>query len=142
MGDVINTCSDESWFYSNTVKDHFFNPRNFLKSENPPADFNGYGVYGSPACGDEMKVWIKVDPKTKKIVGYVWKTFGCASAIAAASICSEMVLENNRMTIDEAAKITPQMIIDRLGGLPPRKIHCSVLCDKALRLAIEDYNKK
>lgn len=89
-----------------------------------------------------MKVWIKVDPKTKKIVGYVWKTFGCASAIAAASICSEMVLENNRMTIDEAAKITPQMIIDRLGGLPPRKIHCSVLCDKALRLAIEDYNKK
>ena len=139
MGDVTNTCNTETWFYSEIVKDHFFNPQNFLKEENPPADFNAYGVYGSPACGDEMKVWLKIDPETKKIVGYLWKTFGCASAIAAASMCSEMCLENDGMTIDEAVKITPQMIVDRLGGLPPRKIHCSVLCDKALRLAIEDY---
>jgi len=141
MGDVINTCGDENWFYSETVKDHFFNPRNFLKTENPPEDFQGFGVYGSPACGDEMKVWIKVDPESKKIVDYLWKTFGCASAIAAASICSEMCLENSGLTIDEAVKITPQMIIERLGGLPPRKIHCSVLCDKALFEAIHHYEQ-
>jgi len=141
MGDVTNTCNTETWFYSEIVKDHFFNPRNLLKEENPPADFNAYGVYGSPACGDEMKVWLKIEPETKKIVGYLWKTFGCASAIAAASICSVMCLENGGMTINEAIKITPQMIVDRLGGLPPRKIHCSVLCDKALRNAVESYQK-
>lgn len=139
MGDVNDNCGIESWFYSDVVKDHFFNPRNFLKTENPPADFNAYGVYGSPACGDEMKVWLKIDPTTKKIIGYLWKTFGCASAIAAASICSVMCLEKGGLRIEEATKITPQMIVDRLGGLPPRKIHCSVLCDKALRLAIENY---
>lgn len=142
MGDVIDICGIDSWFYSETVKDHFFNPRNFLQADEPPADFNAYGVYGSPACGDEMKVWLKIDPATKKIIGYLWKTFGCASAIAAASVCSIMCLENNGLTIDEAMKITPQMIVERLGGLPPRKIHCSVLCDKALRNAIEDYLNK
>jgi NifU-like protein involved in Fe-S cluster formation len=139
MGDVVNNCGGDDWFYSEVVKDHFFNPRNFLHSEVPPPDFNAYGVYGSPACGDEMKVWLKIDPESKKIIGYLWKTFGCASAIAAASVCSVMCLENNGLTIDEATKITPQMIVERLGGLPARKIHCSVLCDKALRLAIEDY---
>jgi NifU-like protein involved in Fe-S cluster formation len=141
MGDVNDTCGIESWFYSDVVKDHFFSPRNFLKAENPPADFNGYGVYGSPACGDEMKVWLKINPESKKIVGYLWKTFGCASAIAAASMCSVMCLESGGLTTDEAMKITPQMIVDRLGGLPPRKIHCSVLCDKALRAAVVDYQK-
>lgn len=139
MGDVNNACNKETWFYSDIVKDHFFSPRNFLHEENPPADFNAYGVYGSPACGDEMKVWLKIDPETKRIVGYLWKTFGCASAIAAASICSVMCLENGGLTIDEAVKITPQMIVERLGGLPPRKIHCSVLCDKALRGAISNF---
>ncbi|MFH1089724.1 MAG: iron-sulfur cluster assembly scaffold protein [Candidatus Uhrbacteria bacterium] len=139
MSDVTNTCNTEAWFYSDIVKDHFFKPRNFLKEENPPADFNAYGVYGSPACGDEMKVWLKIDPETKKIVGYLWKTFGCASAIAAASICSVICLEGEGTTIDEAVKITPQMIVDRLGGLPPRKIHCSVLCDKALRNVINNF---
>lgn len=141
MGDVNNTCNTETWFYSEIVKDHFFNPRNILKEGNPPADFNAYGVYGSPACGDEMKVWLKIDPATKKIVGYLWKTFGCASAIAAASICSVMCLENGGLTTDEAVKITPTMIVERLGGLPPRKIHCSVLCDKALRNAIDNFIK-
>lgn len=141
MGEVNNNCGDKTWFYSEIVKDHFFNPRNFLKEENPPADFNAYGLYGSPACGDEMKVWLKIDPATKKIIGYLWKTFGCASAIAAASICSVMCLENGGLTIDEAMKVTPTTIVGRLGGLPPRKIHCSVLCDKALRNAIENYLK-
>lgn len=139
MGDVVGNCGSEDWFYNDIVKDHFFNPRNFLHEENPPADFNAYGIYGSPACGDEMKVWLKIDPETKRIVGYLWKTFGCASAIAAASICSVMCLENGGLTIDEAVKITPQMIVDRLGGLPARKIHCSVLCDKALREAINNF---
>jgi NifU-like protein involved in Fe-S cluster formation len=142
MGDVNDPHGKESWFYSETVKDHFFNPRNFLQGENPPADFNAFAVYGSPACGDEMRVWLKIDPASKKIVGYLWKTFGCASAIASASMCSMMCLENGGLSLDEAMKITPQAIVERLGGLPPRKIHCSVLCDKALRLAITNFLNK
>ncbi len=89
-----------------------------------------------------MHVWIKVNPETKKIVDFKWRTFGCASAIAATSIASVMVLENGGMTLEEAKKLKPQMIIERLGGLPDRKIHCSVLCDRALNAAIADYENK
>ncbi len=102
-------------------------------------DFNGVGEVGSPACGDLMKIWIKVDPKTKKITDLKWKTFGCASAIASTSILSEIAIG---MTIDKAYKITPQQITKNLGGLPKRKIHCSVLGDQALRAAIDNYRKK
>ncbi|MBD3311754.1 MAG: hypothetical protein GF349_04680 [Candidatus Magasanikbacteria bacterium] len=130
-----------NWLYSEIVKDHFFNPRNILKKqEEGNFKSDGEGRVGSPACGDEMLFMIKVDPNTNKITDCRWQTFGCASAIASTSILSEMILENGGMNIEEAKKITPQDILKRLGGLPPRKIHCSVLGDQALRKAIEDYN--
>ncbi len=104
--------------------------------------YNGIGKVGSPACGDELRVWLKVDSQTEKIKEFHWRTFGCGSAIAATSITSEMVTENGGMTLEEARKMKPQDIIIRLGGLPARKIHCSVLCDKALRDAINDYYRR
>ncbi len=131
----------ESWLYSDIVKDHFFNPRNLLingQEENFHAD--GVGRVGSPACGDEMVIWIKV--KDNKITDCKWQTFGCGSAIASTSVLSEMVLENGGMTIEEALKIRPQDILERLGGLPARKVHCSVLGDQALRAAIEDWRQR
>ncbi|MFH1947546.1 MAG: iron-sulfur cluster assembly scaffold protein [Candidatus Magasanikbacteria bacterium] len=129
-----------TWLYSDIVKDHFFNPKNLMpQGEEDNFEADGVGRVGSPACGDEMVIWIKVDPKGKKITDCKWQTFGCGSAIASTSMLSEMVLENNGMTIEDALKITPQDILKRLGGLPPNKIHCSVLGDQALTLAIKDY---
>ncbi len=132
------TCDVEDWLYSDVVKDHFFNPRNILINE---ADYqaDGVGIVGSPACGDMMIVWIRVDKKTKKISECKWRTFGCASAIASTSMMSVMATENSGMTVDRAKRLTPESIIDRLGGLPDRKYHCSVLGHEALREAIEDY---
>ena len=98
-------------------KRSFFNPRNLLihgQEEKYQAD--GVGRVGSPACGDEMVIWIKVDPKTK-ITDCKWQTFGCGSAIASTSMLSVMVLENGGMTIEQALKIRPQDILERLGGL-------------------------
>jgi len=89
-----------------------------------------------------MKVWIKVDPGTEKIKDFKWRTWGCASAIAATSMFSEMVLEKSGMAVGDALKITPQDIIARLSGLPPRKVHCSVLADQAFKNAVENYRKK
>lgn len=132
--------SGEPWYYSDIVKDHFFNPRNFMKhGEEKDFQADGVGRVGSPACGDEMVVWLKIDPKEDKIIDCRWQTFGCGSAIAATSMLSVMVMENNGMKIDDALKIRPQDIMARLGGLPERKIHCSVLGDKALRAALNDY---
>lgn len=93
-------------------------------------------------CGDMMKVWIKVDKKTDKVKEFKWQTFGCASAIASTSMLSVMVSEKGGMKIEEALKIKPQEIVKRLGDLPARKFHCSVLGDKALRAAINDYFRK
>lgn len=138
-GDVVSYDQTESWFYSDIVKDHFFNPRNFLDHEPHEGEFNARGKVGSPACGDELKVWLWVDPKSERIQKFAWKTFGCGSAIAATSIISEMVTEGEGLTLASARAIKPQDVIERLGGLPPRKIHCSVLCDKALRDAVNDY---
>ena len=140
--DVENPHQGESWFYSDIVKDHFFQPRNFLKNRPADNEFDGRGEVGSAACGDILHVWIKVDKKTKKIKEFKWQTFGCSSAIASTSIISEMVTENGGMLLEEAEKIKPQEIIDRLGGLPTRKIHCSVLGDRALREAIKDYYQR
>ncbi len=125
-----------NWLYTDAVKDHFFNPRNVQYNDPKPGEFNGKGTVGSPVCGDMMTLWVKVDKKTKKIKKCTWKTFGCASAIASTSILSEMV---KGISIDDAIKITPKDIIHKLGGLPARKVHCSVLGDKALRAAIKDY---
>lgn len=131
------------WVYSNIVKEHFFNPKNFLKPEEEKSfKFNAYGEAGSPACGDLMKIWLWIDPKTEKIKQCRWRTFGCGSAIASTSILSVMITEKDGMKIDKAIKIKPQDIIKRLSGLPDIKIHCSVLGDQALKNAINNYLKK
>lgn len=131
------------WLYSDIVREHFFNPRNFMRyDEEKKFKFNAKGSVGSPACGDEMVLWLKVDPKTERISDVRWRTFGCGSAIASTSVMSEMIKEKGGMTLDKALKITPNDIIKRLGGLPDRKIHCSVLGDKALQAAINDYFRK
>lgn len=143
MADVRSNDKKQSWFYSDIVKDHFFNPRNFIEDDEiDEGQFNAIGKVGSPACGDELRVWLKVDPKTERVVEFRWRTFGCGSAIASTSIASVIVTENNGMTLEEARKLKPQDIIEKLGGLPTRKFHCSVLCDKALRDAINDYYRR
>ena len=141
--DVISRGAGKSWIYSDKVKEHFFSPKNFLQTgEENKFDFNGIGMVGSPACGDMMKFWVKIDPKTDRIKICKWQTFGCASAIASTSMLSVIVTEKGGMKIDDAMKIKPQDILKRLGGLPSNKIHCSVLGDKALRAAINDYFRK
>jgi NifU-like protein involved in Fe-S cluster formation len=132
------TCDVKDWLYSDIVKDHFFNPRNILLDDK---DYiaSGCGVTGSPLCGDMMVVWIKVDTNKNIITECKWRTFGCASAIASTSMMSEMVMENGGMTLLRAKRMTPEAIIERLGGLPDRKYHCSVLGHEALRKAVEDY---
>jgi NifU-like protein involved in Fe-S cluster formation len=131
-----------SWVYSKIVQDHFFKPRNFVRGDKPSWEYNAVGQVGSPACGDVMKFWLYIDPKTEKIKKAGWQTFGCASAIGSTSVLSVMLTEKGGLKLNEALKITPQDILKRLGGLPARKIHCSVLGDKALREAINDYFKK
>ena len=145
------TQGGESWLYSEEVKEHFFNPRNFMRhGEEETFKFNGMGRAGSPACGDEMVIWIQVDKKTdpssakategeERIKDVRWRTFGCGSAIASTSALSEMLIEDGGLAIDDALKIKPQDIIERLGSLPDRKVHCSVLGDKAFQAAANDY---
>ncbi|NMB48760.1 iron-sulfur cluster assembly scaffold protein [Candidatus Kuenenbacteria bacterium] len=137
--DVQDSDGKFSWLYSNTVKEHFFHPKNIQLKDPKLKEFNGVGTVGSPACGDVMTIWIQVDPKTKRLKKCTWRTFGCASAIASTSMLSVMVTRRGGMKISEAEKLTPQDILKELGGLPPRKVHCSVLGDQALRAAIEDY---
>lgn len=132
---------DSNFGYTDTVMDHFTNPRNVLQTPEEQYGASGVGMVGNPTCGDMMKVWIKVD-EAERIVDLKWKTFGCASAIGSTSMMSEMVTENGGMKVDDALKLKPENIMDRLGGLPSIKIHCSVLGDKALRAAIHDYFRK
>jgi NifU-like protein involved in Fe-S cluster formation len=128
----------EGWIYSQEVRAHFFSPKNILFDEsNYKAD--GMGVVGSPECGDVMHVWIKVNKKTNRIKECKWRTFGCASAIASASMMSIMATEDDGMDLKTAQNLKPQQIVARLGGLPDRKFHCSVLGHKALRNAVLDY---
>lgn len=122
-----------NWVYTETVKDHFLNPRN-IWDEKENFDADGIGEVGSLACGDQMRVGIKV--KDNHISDIRWLTYGCASAIASTSMMSEMV---KGMSFDEAYRLTPDKITSALGGLPEHKFHCSVLGDKALRAAIDDY---
>lgn len=137
MADVVS--KDNNWFYAKTVKEHFFKPKNIAVNDDLIKEMkpNGEGEVGSPACGDVMKMWLKVvDGKIKKCL---WKTFGCASAIASTSMLSVMITENGGMKLEDAMKIKPNDILERLGGLPKNKIHCSVLGDQALRTAIKNY---
>ena len=119
--------------YNDKVMDHFMNPRNVGDFENP----DGTGTYGSPVCGDMIQVQIKVEDDVIKDAKF--KTFGCGSAIASSSVATEMIIGKS---IDEALEITNKTIIDELGGLPPVKVHCSVLADHAIKSAIYDYAQK
>ncbi|MCI7147654.1 MAG: Fe-S cluster assembly scaffold protein NifU [Firmicutes bacterium] len=119
--------------YNDIVMDHFLNPKNVGEIDNP----DGTGIYGSPVCGDMMQIQIKVEGET--ITDAKFKTFGCGSAIASSSMATSMIIGK---TIEEALEITNKQIIDELGGLPPVKVHCSVLADKAIKNAIYDYAQK
>lgn len=125
------------WLYSDTVKDHFTNPRNVLMGDESEFPFNARGMTGNIKCGDQMLILLKIENDV--ISDIRWKTYGCASAIASTSMLSETV---KGMSIEEAYNIKPQDLVDKLGGLPDNKIHCSVLGDKALRAAIDDYLEK
>jgi len=116
--------------YSEKVMDHFKNPRNVGELENP----DGVGHVGNPVCGDIMELYIKV--KDGIIVDAKFKTFGCGAAIATSSIVTEMVKGKN---IREALKISNKAVAEALDGLPPAKMHCSVLAEDALKSAIDDY---
>ncbi len=126
------------WVYSEKVREHFQNPKNILWDENA-FDADGRGEIGNAVCGDMMVMWIKVNKDNQTITDCKWKTYGCASAIASTSALSEMV---KGMKLTDAYKLKPQDIMKELDGLPNNKIHCSVLGDKALRTAIDDYYKK
>lgn len=127
---------DFGWVYSDIVKDHFTNPRNVW---NPDEGFqaDAEGMVGNIKCGDQMGIYLKV--ADDRITDIRWRTYGCASAIASTSMLSEAV---KGMTLQEAYKIKPEDIAAKLGGLPDNKIHCSVLGDKALRAAVDDYLAK
>ncbi len=119
--------------YSEKVMDHFKNPRNV--GEMPDAD--GIGHIGNPVCGDIMELYIKV---INNIIADVkFKTFGCGAAIATSSMITELVKGKN---LDEALKISNRAVVEALDGLPPAKLHCSVLAEDALKGAIDDYLKK
>ena len=127
----------ENWVYSETVKDHFLNPRNFLMGDESKFEYDASGLVGNPICGDQMKMYIRV--KDNIIVDIRWKTYGCASAIASTSALSELA---KGKTLDEALKITAKDIDDYLGTLPKHKFHCSVLGHEALADAISNYRAK
>jgi len=120
--------------YSEKVLDHFKNPRNVGKL----GDANAKATEGSPACGDMVSVYLKVNDETKTIDDVSFESYGCASNIATGSIITELV---KGKSIEEAKKITWQRAADELGGLPPIKAHCSVLAVDGLRAAIENYEE-
>ena len=123
--------------YSDKVIDHYENPRNVGSFDKADEDV-GTGMVGAPACGDVMKLQIKVDNETGKITDARFKTYGCGSAIASSSLVTEWV---KGRTLDEAASIKNSEIAAELA-LPPVKIHCSILAEDAIKAAVEDYRKK
>jgi len=118
--------------YSELVMEHFRNPRNVGEIK----DANGVGEVGNPKCGDIMKMYIKVEDNI--IVDIKFKTFGCASAIASSSMATELI---KGKSLEEAWKLTNKAVADALDGLPPIKMHCSVLAEEAIHMAINNYRE-
>ena len=119
--------------YSDKVMDHFFNPRNMGTIENA----SGVGEVGNAKCGDIMKVYLDIEDEIIKDVKF--KTFGCGTAIASSSMATEMI---KGKSIHEALQVTNKAVTEALDGLPPVKIHCSVLAEQAIKAALIDYSKK
>ena len=125
--------SETYTLYNPTVMDHFLNPRNMGDLK----DADGVGEVGAAACGDIMKISLRI--KDGRIEDARFKTFGCGSAIASSSMATELI---KGRTIAEALTFSNEEVVDALGGLPPVKIHCSVLAEEALKAALEDYTKR
>ncbi|MBQ7373889.1 MAG: Fe-S cluster assembly scaffold protein NifU [Clostridia bacterium] len=119
--------------YNEKVMEAFRNPKNVGEIEN----YDGLGKVGNASCGDIMQITLKIENDV--IVDAKFKTFGCAAAIATSSTATDMIIG---LTIDEALKITNKKVVETLEGLPPQKIHCSVLAEEAIKAAIEDYQNK
>ena len=119
--------------YNQKVLDAFAHPQNVGEIENP----DGEGTVGNATCGDIMKITLRIENDV--IVDAKFQTFGCAAAIATSSTATQMVIG---MTVDEALKLTNARVVEELEGLPPQKIHCSVLAEEAIKKAIEDYRAK
>jgi len=120
--------------YSEKVMDHFTNPRNVGEIENA----DGVGVVGNAKCGDIMKMYLKIDDNGV-ITDCKFKTFGCGAAIATSSMATELVKGH---TVDDALKLTNKAVVEALDGLPPVKVHCSVLAEEAIKTAVADYYTK
>lgn len=135
------------WVYTETVKEHFLNPRNFLMGDESKYEYDAKGIVGNPICGDQMLMMLQVEEKLDKKTGKTepvikdvkWKTYGCASAIASTSALSELA---KGRTLEKALNISAEEIEEYLGGLPKHKFHCSVLGHEALAAAINDYKKR
>ena len=121
--------------YSDKVMEHFMSPRNVGEIENA----SGVGEVGNAKCGDIMRIYLDIDEETKIIKDVKFKTFGCGSAIASSSMATEMV---KGKTIHEALEVTNKAVAEALDGLPPVKMHCSVLAEQAIKAALIDYAKK
>ena len=119
--------------YSEKVMDHFMNPRNVGEIESA----DGVGEVGNPACGDMMRLYLKIDGGM--VVDAKFRTFGCGAAIASSSMLTEMI---KGKTVEEARAISNQHVADALDGLPAVKIHCSVMAEQAVKSALDDYAKK
>jgi FeS cluster assembly scaffold protein NifU len=124
---------DKAFPYSELVMDHFANPRNMGEIDNASA----VGDVGNPTCGDMMRLYLKIEDGI--IVDAKFKTFGCGAAIASSSILTEMLIGKK---LEDAMKISNEAVAEALGGLPPVKIHCSVMAEEALKAAMSDYEKK
>ena len=125
--------AEETGSYNQTVIDHLKHPRNMGEMENP----DGVGEAQNPVCGDTMRLFIKVE--AGRIIDAKFLTFGCVAAIASSSMSTEMM---KGKAIEEALMISDQVIAEALGGLPPAKIHCSILAEKAIQAAVLDYRKR
>lgn len=121
--------------YSDKVLEHFQNPRNMGEIDDPDA----VGDVGNPRCGDMMRITMRIDPQTDTIADIKFKTFGCGAAIATSSMITEMV---KGKTLEEALQVSNKSVAEELGGLPPVKMHCSVLAEQGIAAALIDYFKR